>query len=143
MAAKPKNMPVLDFSRVPRRRFMKQFSRLTNRVTKLHLEIEDRHDRLAAQETEAESAPPSRDDQRQVQQQIVAMLDELDAIAEEQERLMRQIVASVPAEWMHEAAPDGMSLDDPEFFDWLADGRFQQLINIVQSDSKNWPAPTS
>lgn len=154
----PASMPVLDFKRVPRRRFHKQWTRLTNRVSKLQLAIQRLSDeveeaRAAAEAQEKQQADAgeetstagkeSRADLLKKQEQIVEMMDELEYIAGEQERLLSEVVVSVPDEWWHESAPAGLDLSDPDSYEWLADGRYEELLGMVQAEPKNWLTPTS
>lgn len=67
--------------------------------------------------------------------QLIELQDELHA-------MLAQVLVSVPSEYLHESAPEGLDWSDPESLGWLKDsGAFQSLVFDIRlarvDDSKN------
>lgn len=138
LKAEAKSMPKLDFTRVPRRRWWKQWNRLTAQATKLQMRAED-----AAHELRESDDDEGSRNERPYLELYAETMDELEAIGERQQELICQVLESVPEDWWHQSAPDDVDLSDPENLDWLDDGRFEDLVRLLQGESKNLQRPTS
>lgn len=148
--------PVFDFSRVPRRRFIKRMSGLVGKTSSLQVQYEKMGDDLAELKTEQDSLTLQRetseagdanlvDREKEVRQREIALMEQIVSIDEQlksmsqaQEELIASVLVSVPDDWWHPYAPaEERNFDDPENLDWLADGRFEELVKVVQTSSKN------
>jgi hypothetical protein len=69
---------------------------------------------------------------RRLQRRMMETLPQLQEFASRQEQMIRDVLVSVPEDWWHSSAPEGMSLEDPEALDWLDDGRYEELVGLVQ-----------
>lgn len=121
-------LPKFDWARYPRRRWMKEWMSLTTRATELSLHAQDIQDEIGAGDGHAD---------RKTQQEYVGITRELESITATQEALVRRVLVSVPDDWWHPGTPEGISIDDDEALDWLADGKYEELLSMVQSDPKD------
>jgi hypothetical protein len=144
--------PVIDFGRVPQRRWNKQWMDSVSRVTQLQTELEDLQVDMQANQNEQRQLSEQRDEAtddvqredigealtaamaegRRLQRRMMETLPQLQEFASRQEQMIRDVLVSVPEDWWHSSAPEGMSLEDPEALDWLDDGRYEELVGLVQ-----------
>lgn len=54
-----------------------------------------------------------------------------DMTLEMYEYLADNLVISVPSGWLAEDAPDDLDWSDPESYDWLATGKYEELVNSL------------
>jgi hypothetical protein len=120
-------LPKFDWTRYPRRRWMKEWMSLTTRATELSLHAQDIQDEVVAGNGGLD---------RKMQQEYVDITRELESITVKQETLVKRVLVSVPDDWWHMGKPDDVDIDSDEALDWLADGRYEELLSIVQSDPK-------
>jgi hypothetical protein len=61
----------------------------------------------------------------------VRSIDDIDAI---REKLLSQIVVSIPREWLVKDAPKDIDWSDVASFDWLKMGKFNDLVASVSAE---------
>lgn len=153
--------PVFDFTRMPRRRFLKRFSALIAKTSTLSVSYETLQDDLAAMKADdarlAEMTEEDADDpdlvvqkaavrRRQIEamQKITATSEQMQAMGQAQEALLASVLVSVPESWWLPDAPeDERNFEDAENLDWLADGRFEELMEQLRASPKNLPTLSS
>lgn len=113
--------PVFDFSRVSRK-WNKQFSASIATVTKAQIAMQRP---LPAGAT---------DEQIQAHyDRMDAAVDSLQTVADEQARLVCEVLLDVPREWLIEGAPAGLNWDDPESLDWVRSDKYQEILVMIQT----------
>lgn len=115
------------------RHWGKRWMHTLTRTTKLQLELQKVQQQLES--LEGDDAAMSR-----VEQQV-ALLDEFEALSIEQECLLAQVLADVPADWLSSDAPDTIEWSDPASLNYVQELRYPELIQALnaarQSSSKN------
>ncbi len=77
------------------------------------------------------------------QEEIEQALERIDEAANEQEKLLAEVLVSVPREWLARSAPADLNWKDPESLNWVRPDYYGRLLNMVQSgeafknDAKN------
>ena len=80
----------------------------------------------------------SDEETRQYQFEVNKAVLEIGEHLELQERLVCQVLAHVPREFLVDAAPEEIDWSNPESLDWLQDGAYQRLVqSIQQAKAKN------
>lgn len=62
---------------------------------------------------------------------LTQSISRLEAIAEEQEALIAQVLVDVPREWLSPDAPDDLDWSDPASQDWLLENRYTSLVQAL------------
>lgn len=113
-------MPRFDFSRVSRR-WNKQFSASIATVTKAQIAMQ-------------RPAPVGDDAAIQAHyDRMDAAVDSLQTVADEQARLVCEVLMDVPREWLITGAPEGLDWDNPESLDWVRADKYQEILMMIQT----------
>lgn len=114
-------MPRFDFSRVSRR-WNKQFSASIGKVTKAQI---------------AMTRPlPAGADDAAIQahyDRMEAAVDTIETVADEQARLVCEVLVDVPREWLIEGAPKALDWSEPESLDWVRSDKYQEILFMIQT----------
>ena len=118
--------PVFDFRRVTRR-WSKEWRQVSTELVQIGVLLEN----PARPDLTAEEA-------RTLTMAKAEALGRLDEIEAQREKLLCEVLVSVPREWLAEDAPAGLNFREPEALDWLLDAKFQGLIEAM-AEARNSP----
>lgn len=120
------NGPEFDFSGI-NRKWSKRWMNTLTRVGELEVQI--------AELSEAEENGSQR------ARQQLNLIQEFERMGAEQEKLLSEVLVSVPQNWLSADAPDDLDWHDPESLDYVLETRYPQLIQSLQAarqlNSKN------
>lgn len=124
--AEKASKPVFDFRRVTRR-WSKEWRQVSAELVQIGVLLENpaRPDLTA-------------DELRTLTMAKAEALGRLDEIEEQRERLLCEVLVSVPREWVADDAPEGLDWRKAESLDWLLDVKFQPLIEAM-AEARNSP----
>lgn len=60
-------------------------------------------------------------------------LDAIGTLMDQQLDLVRQVLKDVPREWLISGAPDELDWSVAKSYDWIQDGRYTEILQMIQS----------